>query len=114
MANLDQIADFVADKLVEPFSFVDTVVYTSLNAGWTAPNSGFLVFTIEPSNSSYANAYIQDLTDNIKDLCKIASTSGGVNSVMIPVIKNHVYKIRSSSSNVQADARCYGRYYKIF
>lgn len=114
MANLDQIMDFIADKTVLPFAYVRTVAYSSLNSGWEPTHNGFAVFTIEPSNTSNAYANIQDVTDDINDLCKLASTGGVTNSVTVPVIKGHTYKIRTSTSNIQADARCYCRYYQIF
>ena len=114
MANLDQIADFVADKTVMPFSFVDTIVYSSFSTGWTAPYSGFLVFTIEPSNTSDAHAYIRDNTDDITDVCKLVSVNSGKASCSMPVLKGHQYILRSSSANVQYDNRFYGRYYKLF
>lgn len=114
MANLDQIADFVADKTILPFTYVDTIRYTQLNSGWTATYNGFMVFTIEPSDSNNGYAYIKDNTDDISDVCKVYGAGGVPNSVMAPIIKGHEYILRSKSSNVQADGRCYGRYYKIF
>lgn len=114
MANLDQIMDYVADKRNAPFEYVRTVPYSTLSTGWPSTNNGFAVFTIEPSNTSNAYANIQDVTDDLSDVCKVASTGGIANSCTIPIIKGHTYKIRTSTSNIQADTRCYCRYYKIF
>lgn len=114
MATLDQITYFLADKSVTPFSYVGTIVYTQLDNGWVAPYSGFLVVAIEPSNTSVAYANIQDLTDDINDVCKLYSQNQATNCVMMPVIKGHEYKLRTKTNNIQADNRCYGRYYKFF
>lgn len=94
-------------------SYIGQVNYSSLNSGWTAPNHGIFTLFIEPSNSSSAHAYIEDTTSNLTDVIKVTSYGGQVSSGSFPIVSGHVYKIRSSSSNVQANARCYGRNYKI-
>lgn len=94
-------------------SYVGQVNYSSLNSGWTAPNHGVFTLFIEPSNSNAANVYIQDTTASVSDVCKLSSYGGQAASSAFPIISGHVYKIRTSSSNVQANARCYGRNYKI-
>lgn len=101
-------------KDILTFKFVDKILYSTLSTGWTAPKNGVSVFIIEPSNSNNAYAYIEDLTDDIHDVCKISSTSGQTSSCMIPIIKNHTYKIRRSTSNVQSGARVCCIYYSLF
>lgn len=113
MSTVDQAMNYMADKIDSPISYYGTVNYTTLSSssGWKAPISGFGVLIIEPSNTSNGYAYIQDVTASINDVTKASSVSGIVNSAPLPIIKGHTYKIRSSTSNVRENNRCYIRYY---
>ena len=113
MLDVKALFKNITSVLATPITYDSKITYTELNSGWTPSKSGFITFMIEPSNTSNANAYIRDVTANIDDVCKLASTGGTVNSCTVPVIGGHQYKIRTSTSNVQVDARCYGYYFPM-
>lgn len=105
----------MAESTIKKSDHVHLGTPTTFNFGtsWTAPSDGFLQITVTKTSGDGALTwYIKDKTANIGALGAVAIrsvTSGYSNSILIPVLKNHVYE-QEYTENVN---KKYARFYPI-
>lgn len=112
----DQAMNYMADCFGTPIIHDSNALdYATLSAtnGWQAPEYGFAMFGITPSNTSIAYAQLRNITDDYP-AANISSNNGYSQTCLVPIIKGKSYKVTSASSNVTAGTRCAATYFKLF
>ena len=96
MAGLnDRVMNYLANQMSNPLVHDPvTLDYATLSAadGWTAPENGFVIFGIAPSNTSVARASLRNITDNYP-CANITSTNGYDQSTTGVVLKGKTYRV---------------------
>lgn len=112
---IDQAMSFMADKINTPIVHDSvTLDYATLSAanGWTAPENGFVIFGIAPSNTSAAFASLRNITDDYP-IANVSSVNGANQSTTGIVLKGKTYRVVSATANVATGTRTAAQYFKL-